>query len=153
MIIGHNYDGRIDVWSIGAVLAELYTGYVLFQNDSVPSMLARISGILGPMPHSVLLKGKETYKYYTSSYVVYEKTDEQSVTMIYPKKTSLEARLHFDKALMHQDEREFVAFLLELMNLDPTARVTAELALSHKWLESVDNLEIPPPVLEKTSRV
>ena len=29
-------------------LNELLTGVVLFQNDSVPSMLARISGILGP---------------------------------------------------------------------------------------------------------
>lgn len=53
VIIGHDYDGRIDIWSIGAVLAELYTGYVLFQNDSVPTMLARIEGILGPTPHEV----------------------------------------------------------------------------------------------------
>ena len=44
MIIGHNYDSRIDIWSIGCVLAEMHTGYVLFQNDSVASMLARITG-------------------------------------------------------------------------------------------------------------
>jgi len=25
------YDTKIDVWSVGAVLAELHTGYVLFQ--------------------------------------------------------------------------------------------------------------------------
>lgn len=42
MILGHGYDGRIDIWSVGAVLAELYTDYVLFQNESVQTMLARI---------------------------------------------------------------------------------------------------------------
>ena len=28
------YDGKIDMWSLGAILVELLTGYVLFQNDS-----------------------------------------------------------------------------------------------------------------------
>jgi dual specificity tyrosine-phosphorylation-regulated kinase 2/3/4 len=46
VIIGHKYDNRIDIWSIGCVLAEMHTGYVLFQNDSVASMLARITGNL-----------------------------------------------------------------------------------------------------------
>jgi serine/threonine protein kinase len=44
VILGHKYDTRIDIWSVGAVLAELHTGYVLFQNDSVPTMLSRITG-------------------------------------------------------------------------------------------------------------
>ena len=42
VILGLPYDQKIDLWSLGAILAELLTGYVLFQNDSVPSMLARI---------------------------------------------------------------------------------------------------------------
>ena len=45
VIIGHAYDTGIDIWSVGAVLAELLTGYVLFQNDSVPTMLSRITGM------------------------------------------------------------------------------------------------------------
>ena len=32
------------------VQAEMHTGYVLFQNDSLPTMLARIQGIVGPFP-------------------------------------------------------------------------------------------------------
>lgn len=44
VILNAKYDQRIDVWSYGAVLAELLTGNVLFQNDSVASMLARITG-------------------------------------------------------------------------------------------------------------
>lgn len=47
VILGLAYDQKIDIWSLGAVLAELYTGYVLFQNDSIQTMLARIGGIVG----------------------------------------------------------------------------------------------------------
>ena len=31
VVLGLPYDSKIDVWSYGAVLAELHTGYVLFQ--------------------------------------------------------------------------------------------------------------------------
>ena len=73
VIIGHTYDGRIDIWSLGAVLAEMYAGYVLFQNDSVPRMLARITAILGPFPRTMLLRGRDTHKYFTTDHIVYER--------------------------------------------------------------------------------
>jgi len=38
VILGLPYDQKIDLWSLGAILAELLTGYVLFQNDSVPRL-------------------------------------------------------------------------------------------------------------------
>jgi serine/threonine protein kinase len=64
VILGHPYDTRIDIWSIGAVAAEMLTGYVLFQNDSVASMLSRITGTFpsaspiraGTVPCSALIK-------------------------------------------------------------------------------------------------
>lgn len=42
VILGCKYDFKIDIWSLGCILAELYTGNVLFQNDSVQSLLARV---------------------------------------------------------------------------------------------------------------
>jgi len=33
------------MWSLGCILAELYSGKVLFQNESVATLLARIVGI------------------------------------------------------------------------------------------------------------
>ena len=41
MVLGLGYGQKIDLWSLGAILAELHTGYVLFQNDSLATMLAR----------------------------------------------------------------------------------------------------------------
>ena len=50
VVLGLPYGQKIDIWSLGCIVAELWTGRVLFQNDSVQSMLARIAGIVGPFP-------------------------------------------------------------------------------------------------------
>merc|ERR1712194_815535 len=58
VILGCPYDQKIDIWSLGCLLAELWTGYVLFQNDSVHALLARVLGILGRLPFHVMASGK-----------------------------------------------------------------------------------------------
>lgn len=47
VILGLPYDFKIDIWSLGCIMAELLTGKVLFQNDSVQTMLARMMGVIG----------------------------------------------------------------------------------------------------------
>jgi hypothetical protein len=42
IVLGLPYGTAIDVWSLGCILYELYTGKVLFANDSVQTMLARM---------------------------------------------------------------------------------------------------------------
>ncbi len=41
---------QVDIWSLGCILAELSSGSVLFQNDSLATLLARLEGILGAVP-------------------------------------------------------------------------------------------------------
>ncbi len=67
--MGLPYGQAIDLWSLGCILAELFTGYVLFQvptdcflsyfvqNNSVATLLARVMGIIGPVKESLLKKG------------------------------------------------------------------------------------------------
>jgi hypothetical protein len=47
VILGLPYGTKIDLWSLGCIMAELWTGRVLFQNDSVQTMLARMIGVIG----------------------------------------------------------------------------------------------------------
>lgn len=62
VILGLPYGPKIDVWSLGTVAAELLTGNVLFQNQSVPTMLIRMTSILGPVPVNMLLLGTAVNK-------------------------------------------------------------------------------------------
>lgn len=65
VILGCEYTEKIDLWSLGCIIAELYSGQVLFECDNVVGMLARIQGLRGPWPSWMIEKGKHINKYFT----------------------------------------------------------------------------------------
>ncbi|GKV52628.1 hypothetical protein SLEP1_g59202 [Rubroshorea leprosula] len=73
VILGLPYDKKIDIWSLGCILAELCTGNVLFQNDSPATLLATVIGIICPIDQDMLAKGRDTYKYFTKNHMLYER--------------------------------------------------------------------------------
>ena len=42
------------------------------QNDSLATLLARLEGILGPLPGSMVARGRYSHRYYTRSRQLYE---------------------------------------------------------------------------------
>ncbi|CAI5479544.1 unnamed protein product [Closterium sp. Yama58-4] len=128
VILGLPYGPKIDVWSLGCILAELCSGQVLFQNDSLATLLARVVGIIGPIDPSLLRRAKDTHKYFTRHRVLYERNPEtDALEYLIPKRTSLKHRLPMgDEGFL-----EFVAFLLQV---DPDKRPTADEALLHPWM-------------------
>ena len=119
---------------MGCILAELFTGRVLFQNESVPTMLARIAGIVGPFPRSLLDKARHAPRFFTRQQglpflylllyilsendctVIYERTEAPGqVLYIYPKRCKLHHRVPT------QDEM-FLDFISQLLTIDPDKR-------------------------------
>lgn len=78
VILGLPYGQKVDVWSLGCVVAELASGRVLFHNTSLPSILARVEGILGPLPKRLVQRGRYGHRYYTHDGRLYER-NKQSV--------------------------------------------------------------------------
>jgi serine/threonine protein kinase len=145
VILGMPYDFRIDIWSLGGVLAEMLTGYVLFQNDSIATMLARITGILGPFPVTLMQNQTECGKYFVGgSNIVYE-CNEEGYFIVHPKKSNIRRRLHvFSEPSEHGDSEDdlFVDFVLKMLELDPCKRWTAVDALAHPWLRNVHEIDV-----------
>mmetsp|Transcript_3651 Transcript_3651/g.6895 ORF Transcript_3651/g.6895 Transcript_3651/m.6895 type:complete len:764 (+) Transcript_3651:318-2609(+) len=124
VVLGLPYDGKIDLWSLGCVIAEMYTGQVTFQNDSVVSMLARIEAICGAFPRHMIDEGRQSGQFFTPTGLLYEKvyTDDDSgvhmnpsssfqdsesdaddnavFNILQPKTTTMAERLGFDANLM-----------------------------------------------------
>ncbi|CCW64264.1 unnamed protein product [Phytomonas sp. EM1] len=73
VIFGCDYDGRIDVWSLGAILFELVTSEVLFSSETAPEMLARIVYVCGmPFPRQMLWEGRHTCDFINKFGCIYE---------------------------------------------------------------------------------
>ena len=72
VILGLPYGQKVDLWSLGCIVAELFTGNVLFANDSATTLLARVNAVIGPIP-AHLSKGIYYHKYYTNQNVLYER--------------------------------------------------------------------------------
>jgi len=171
VVLGLPYDGKIDIWSLGCVVAEMFTGLVTFQNDSVVSMLSRIEAICGAFPRHLIAKGRQSGQFFTASGLLYEKTDpddeshdgsmssheEDSYNIFQPKTTTMAARLGFEPDLLEKtdllpEEEEcamFVDFVRQLLTIDPDARPTAEEALRHPWILSSyqlteEDIKYPP---------
>mmetsp|Transcript_888 Transcript_888/g.2067 ORF Transcript_888/g.2067 Transcript_888/m.2067 type:complete len:1363 (-) Transcript_888:851-4939(-) len=127
VVLGLPYDGRIDVWSLGCVVAEMYTGEVTFQNDSIVSMLSRIEAFRGSFPRHMIAQGRQCGRFFTKSGLLYEvvgqSDDEEGLSItppapddkdsptnselervefdiFQPKSTHLSSRLGFDFNLM-----------------------------------------------------
>ncbi|XP_039057330.1 cyclin-dependent kinase 18-like [Hibiscus syriacus] len=106
VILGLPYDQKVDLWSLGCILAEICSGEVLFPNDAVVMILTRMVGMLGPFDTEMLENGQETYKYFTKEYDLYhinEETDQ--LEYIFSKESSLEQHLQVCDA---PEERRFL---------------------------------------------
>lgn len=52
--------------------AHICVHQVLFPNDSAVMILARMTGMLGPIDLEMLEQGQETHKYFTKEYDLYQ---------------------------------------------------------------------------------
>lgn len=128
VILGLPYDQKIDLWSLGCILAELCSGEVLFPNDAVVMILARMIGMLGPIDPEMLETGQETHKYFTEEYDLYHLNEETNqVEYLIPEESSLEHHLQVSDV-------GFIDFVRDLLELNPLRRPTAREALEHPWL-------------------
>lgn len=76
VILGCNYDFKIDIWSLGCILAEIFSGEVLFESENIVELLAKMQGLRGPWPSWMIERGKEVEKYFTPELVLFEELVE-----------------------------------------------------------------------------
>ena len=128
VILGLPYNQKIDMWSLGAILTELFSGRVLFHNDSISTMMARIVAICGPFPDYMLQRARYSNRFFTRQGVLFERNKQSGqISYLYPKRTKLKHRVGTDDAL-------FLDFATQLLHLDPHKRPTADEALQHPFL-------------------
>ncbi|ORX47222.1 kinase-like protein [Hesseltinella vesiculosa] len=64
ILLGLQYSGAIDMWSLGCIVAELFIGIPLFPGNSEYNQLRRIVDMLGAPPNELLENATNTHLYF-----------------------------------------------------------------------------------------
>ncbi|KAJ1980377.1 serine threonine protein kinase CMGC group [Dimargaris xerosporica] len=133
IIMGLGWSYPCDMWSIGCILMEFFTGDALFQTHKDLEHLAMMERVLGPLPQSMIARTEATARAMFSGYKLnFPGPDAttaqcQNVNQLKP----LAEMVSRDANTVHT---LFYDLLRGLLTFDPARRLTAEEALQHDFL-------------------
>jgi serine/threonine-protein kinase PRP4 len=143
IILGHPYDSKVDIWSLGCTLFEIFTGQILFQGRSNNEMLKLIMQVKGPIPSRIIKKGLYSGQYFNdqgdflSMEVDYSNKKEYMKDLkvsSFPSKDLMSILKNFSSSEDLKSLLSFKDFLEKCLHLDPKKRVTALEALTHEFI-------------------
>ncbi|CCJ28486.1 unnamed protein product [Pneumocystis jirovecii] len=126
VILGLDYGISIDIWSLGCILAELYTGHPIFPGEDEHEQLACIMEVLG-FPESCLIE-KSTRKK-----IFFDSLGNPHSTIFSKGKRRSPSSKTLSQAVKCNDI-VFLDFLSQCLLWNPEDRLTPEKALKHKFI-------------------
>ncbi|KAG4306076.1 hypothetical protein PORY_000064 [Pneumocystis oryctolagi] len=132
IILGMGWSYPCDIWSIGCILIEFFTGEALFQTHDNLEHLSMMETICGKLePKLIRQSSKTAQKYF-----------RHSGRLDYPNKDTSPSSRRFVKAMRPLVELipsttvlniHFLDLLRKIFTYDPNKRITAREALSHPY--------------------
>lgn len=125
-----------DVWSIGCILFELYTGITMFQTHDNREHIAMMERILGAIPWRMATKSKTKY-FNRYGWLIW---DDTSSAGYFVRRNCRPLREY----MVNNTREELDLFdLIDLMlEYEPHTRITCSQALRHPFLESASRHKI-----------
>jgi len=143
VILGGKYGISIDIWSLGCILAELYTGYPLLPGEDEGDQLATMIELLGMPPASLLDNCKRTRTFISSRgyprYCTLVQNPDNSFSLCPGRSRRGKVRgtpgtRDWRASLNNCEDAYFIDFLKRCLEWDPAKRMTPHQALSHVWI-------------------
>ncbi|XP_036386543.1 dual specificity tyrosine-phosphorylation-regulated kinase 4-like [Megalops cyprinoides] len=122
VILGLPFGTAVDMWSLGCILAELYTGIPLFSGTSEADQLACFMEVLG-MPPEEIVQAAPRKK-------IFFDTEDQ------PRNNTRRQSNSRDLAsVLRSGDMLFLDFVRRCLMWDPAVRMTADEAMQHEWIQ------------------
>lgn len=125
----------VDMWSLGCIIAELYTGYPLFPGENEADQLACIMEVLGLPPADFIQAASRKRTFFDS------KGFPKSVTNSKGKKRCPDSKDL--STVLNTHDAGFLDFLKGCLMWEPSLRMTPDEAMKHAWIQE-------PKIFRKT---
>ena len=129
VILGTSYGMPIDMWSLGCILAELYTGYPIFPGENEQEQLACIMEVFGP-PEKHLIEKSSRKKLFFDSMGKPRLSVSSKGRRRRPSSKDLRQALKCD-------DDAFLDFIARCLRWDPARRLTPHEATVHEFVTGV----------------
>ncbi|KAH8670953.1 hypothetical protein BX600DRAFT_434091 [Xylariales sp. PMI_506] len=126
VILGMTYGLPIDMWSVGCILAELYTGVPIFPGENEQEQLACIMEVFGP-PEKHLIEKSTRKKLFFDSMGKPRLTVSSKGRRRRPSSKTLQQ-------VLKCDDEAFLDFLTKCLRWDPDRRMKPEEAIRHEFI-------------------
>lgn len=146
IILGMELTEAIDMWSVGCVLYEVFTGQILFNGDDNNEMLRLMLEVKGELKRKVVFRGKFANKHFDETGAFLAKsvdplTNEElrrRIVVVSPTRSLLDMLLNSSSLSQSDKERlpVFADLLHKMLTLDPIKRISPEEALQHPFLST-----------------
>ncbi|NWX32724.1 DYRK4 kinase, partial [Notiomystis cincta] len=127
VILGHPYAMAVDMWSLGCIIAELYTGYPLFPGENEADQLACIMEVLGLPPADFIQAASRRRTFFDS------KGFPKSITNSKGKKRCPDSKDL--STVLNTHDAGFLDFLKGCLMWEPSLRMTPDEAMKHAWIQ------------------
>ena len=126
VILGMSYGMPIDMWSLGCILAELYTGYPIFPGENEQEQLACIMEVFGP-PEKHLIEKSSRKKLFFDSMGKPRLTVSSKGKRRRPSSKDL-------RGVLKCDDDAFLDFITRCLRWDPARRLNPMDAMRHEFI-------------------
>ncbi|KAL0942235.1 uncharacterized protein CTRU02_200121 [Colletotrichum truncatum] len=126
VILGMTYGMPIDMWSLGCILAELYTGVPIFPGENEQEQLACIMEVFGPPEKHLIEKS-------TRKKLFFDSMGKPRLTVSSKGRRRRPSSKTLQQALKCDDEA-FLDFLARCLRWDPDRRLKPEEAIHHEFV-------------------
>ncbi|KAF1980016.1 kinase-like protein [Bimuria novae-zelandiae CBS 107.79] len=143
IILNLGWSYPCDIWSIGCILVEFFTGDALFQTHDNLEHLAMMEAVCGGKIDREIIKqvykqdrdrrsSSSAAKYFKNYKLDYPNTDTQKGSRKFVKAMK---KLHETIPPHTEFNRKFLDLLKRIFVYDPKKRITAKDALQHPWFQ------------------
>jgi len=146
VILGMTYGMPIDMWSLGCILAELYTGVPIFPGENEQEQLACIMEVFGP-PEKHLIEKSTRKKLFFDSMGKPRLTVSSKGRRRRPSSKTLQQ-------VLKCDDDPFLDFLARCLRWDPDRRLKPDEAIRHEFITGQKtSVPVPRPIAREGSPI